>query len=229
MKLLAFLIVCALFAAGGFYVLDRHVPDRLNPFEPLAIADEPTFLTGMKLMRLRVNADECRAVLDQSELDVEFLPDRETGENCGFENVAQLRRSSISYGGDITLTCPALVALAVWEEHDLKPAAQEILGREIIRIRHYGTYACRNVNNRASGRRSEHAYANAIDIAGFVLEDSTEISVLDDWGDDNEEGRFLDTVHERACERFAVVLGPDYNNAHANHFHLDMGPFMTCR
>jgi len=229
MRLLAFLIVCALLTAGGFYVLDRHVPDRFNPFEPLAIADEPTFLTGMKLTRLRMNAAECRAVLDQSDLDFEFLPDRETGENCGFENVAQLRQSSISYGGDITLTCPALVALAVWEEHDLKPAAEEILGREIIRIRHYGTYACRNVNNRSTGRRSEHAYANAIDIAGFVLEDSTEISVLDDWGEDSEQGRFLDTVHERACERFAVVLGPDYNNAHANHFHLDMGPFMTCR
>jgi hypothetical protein len=26
-----------------------------------------------------------------------------------------------------------------------------------------------------------------------------------------------------------VVLGPDYNAAHRNHFHLDMGPWWVCR
>ena len=229
MRFLAFLIVCALLASGGFYVLDKHVPDRLNPMEPVTIAEEPSLFTPMKLMRLKLDSAMCREVLSQSALEYEFLPDRETGENCGFEDVALLRQSTISYGGNITLKCPALVGLAIWERHDLSLHAQEILGEDIVRIRHYGTYACRNVNNRSSGRRSQHAFANAIDIAGFVTEGGREISVLDDWGAETQEGRFLSAVHESACERFSTVLGPEYNNLHANHFHLDMGPFSICR
>ena len=31
------------------------------------------------------------------------------------------------------------------------------------------------------------------------------------------------------CRIFGAVLSPDYNAAHANHFHFDMGYWMTCR
>lgn len=33
---------------------------------------------------------------------------------------------------------------------------------------------------------------------------------------------FLRTVHGRACKLFNTVLGPEANNAHQNHFHVDM-------
>ncbi len=36
--------------------------------------------------------------------------------------------------------------------------------------------------------------------------------------------RFLRAGREAACADFNVVLSPDYNAAHRNHFHLDMGP-----
>ena len=60
-----------------------------------------------------------------------------------------------------------------------------------------------------------------IDIAGFVLEDGRRISVLRDWNDDEEERRFLRVVRDGACGVFATVLSPDYNAAHADHFHFD--------
>lgn len=85
------------------------------------------------------------------------------------------------------------------------------------------------MNNRASGRRSQHATANAIDIASFRLADGREISVARHWGGDDPAGRFLAAAHEAACGRFASVLGPDYNAAHADHFHLEMGGFGLCR
>jgi len=28
---------------------------------------------------------------------------------------------------------------------------------------------------------------------------------------------------------FSVVLSPDYNAAHRNHFHVDVGPWWRCR
>ncbi|MFM2421826.1 MAG: hypothetical protein RL291_356, partial [Pseudomonadota bacterium] len=34
--------------------------------------------------------------------------------------------------------------------------------------------------------------------------------------------RFLHGAHATACKIFGTVLGPEANNAHRNHFHLDM-------
>jgi hypothetical protein len=32
------------------------------------------------------------------------------------------------------------------------------------------------------------------------------------------------TVHAEACKVFGTVLGPEANEAHKDHFHLDMKP-----
>jgi hypothetical protein len=33
---------------------------------------------------------------------------------------------------------------------------------------------------------------------------------------------FLRAAHRAACSIFGTVLGPEANNAHKNHFHVDM-------
>ena len=114
--------------------------------------------------------------------------------------------------------------MELWRTDSLEPAAQEIFGRDIARIEHLGAYSCRRLYGRDSGAWSEHATGNAIDIAGFVLEDGTRISVLGDWEGDDDEARFLRRVRDGACDAFATTLSPDYNAAHADHFHLDMTP-----
>ena len=43
--------------------------------------------------------------------------------------------------------------------------AMERLGSELVRIDHFGTYACRNIYGRQEDRRSAHATAEAIDKA----------------------------------------------------------------
>jgi hypothetical protein len=83
-----------------------------------------------------------------------------------------------------------------------------------------GSYNCRNV--RGGSSPSQHSNANAIDISAFILADGTRISVLDDWDDDGKKGAFLRAVRDGACDIFATTLSPDYNAAHANHFHLDL-------
>ena len=35
---------------------------------------------------------------------------------------------------------------------------------------------------------------------------------------------FIRDIHASACKHFGTVLGPEANNAHKNHFHLDMAP-----
>jgi hypothetical protein len=117
----------------------------------------------------------------------------------------------------------------VFELHALKPAARRHLGQEVVRVDHLGTYACRNLYNRESGRRSEHATANAIDIGGFGLADGSRVVVEADWSGDPRKRAFLRAARDGACGIFDVVLSPDYNEAHRDHFHLDMGANRACR
>ena len=49
---------------------------------------------------------------------------------------------------------------------------------------------------------------------------------------DTTEVKFLKRVHGRACSVFSTVLGPELNDAHRDHFHLDLqdrGPRAVCR
>ena len=101
------------------------------------------------------------------------------------------------------------------------------LGSPLARIETYGSFSCRNIAG--SGRLSEHAHGNAVDISGFRLEDGRLIDVKTFWGKGGKEAKFLKKVHSGACDLFSVTLGPDYNAAHRDHFHMDMGPGSTCR
>ncbi|MAU61139.1 MAG: extensin [Parvibaculum sp.] len=206
-----------------------HFPDAWNPFVPPRIEDKPNMVTGLKLRGLTGEYDICVSVVRASGTKYrrDAIPSKSEG--CGMPQGLTLEQSRISYGGGIQLTCPATAALLMWERHVVAPAAEEHLGSEVVRIRHYGTYACRNVNHSESGRRSGHARGDAIDIAGFDLADGRKVSVLKDWDKETPEARFLSEVHEGACGLFSTVLGPDYNALHANHFHFEMAQWGICR
>jgi hypothetical protein len=223
--LLGLAVVAGLIGGG---VLE--VPNRLNPFTPLRIADEVNWLTRYKLARLERGQGQCMAVLAESPVAHKAVPDRTSEQGCGLSDAVEVSRSSVGLSRSFTATCPLTVAWALFERHVLAPAAREHLGQDVIRVVHFGTYACRNINHRAGGRRSEHATANAIDIAGFVLADGGQITVKGDWtGDDPRRSAFLRTLRDGACRFFDVVLSPDYNRAHHDHFHFDMGSCRACR
>ena len=46
---------------------------------------------------------------------------------------------------------------------------------------------------------------------------------------DQRELASLDADYQHMTDVFDVMLGPDFNKAHRDHFHLDMGRFRTCR
>ncbi len=100
------------------------------------------------------------------------------------------------------LNCAMVASLHTWVEKTLQPAAQELLGSPIVRIRNASGYACRNrVGSMFHGERlSEHALANAIDIAGFVTADGRTIDVLGQWG---PTARDLREEQEKAGEAAA--------------------------
>jgi len=219
-------IVAIIAAVFSWMAYTAWAPDRYDITAPIDLTDKPTFITELKL-RL-ASPDICYEALHAAGVFFERLPDEIKGANCRFRDVARLDRSAISWGGGITLRCQMLTGLAMWERHTLQPAAAELFGSQVVRIQHYGTYSCRNVNGAARGRRSEHAFANAVDVAGFVLDNGDVVSVLRDWGADTPKGAFLGRIHAGACRQFNTVLGPDYNRLHRDHFHFDNGDFASC-
>lgn len=213
-----------------------RIPDDWNPWAPLHIDDTPNLLTGFKLARVSADREDCQAALAQADMRLSLLDDRETGPGCGFDNAVRIERSSVAVGEPFSLSCRAALSLAMWERHGLQQAAETHLGSRVARIEHLGSYACRNIYGQDSSRRSQHATADALDVAGFVLEDGRRIRLLKDWQvlQDADavtppEAAFLRALRDDACRWFDAVLGPDYNAAHADHFHFDRGAARICR
>lgn len=226
-------ISCDIVAWAGSCVLDpRPLLDAGRPSQPLGGSGyeaQPDWLTRFKLQRLETQPQACQAFMATTPWRFQAVADRESGADCGWRNAIQVRQTSVAVGSSFTLSCPAAASLALWERHALQPAAQEILGAEVRRLEHLGSYACRNVYGREAGNRSQHASANALDIAGFVLADGRRISVLRQWPGEAPAAEFLRAVHQGACGFFSGVFGPDYNQAHADHFHFDRGQYRLCR
>ena len=206
-----------------------RIPPEWNPWAPLVVTDPTNLLTRLKLRRLGADPAACRAALETSRLRFVSEPDRSGESGCGWRDAVRVSALPARVGTPFVLTCPAAVSLALWEHHRLQPLAREHFGQPVARVEHFGSYACRDVRGGVSGRRSEHASANALDIAGFTLADGRHVGVARDWNGTGAAAAFLRDVRAGACEFWNVVLSPDYNAAHRDHLHLDRAPYRVCR
>jgi hypothetical protein len=217
--------------------------------------------------------------------------------DCGTPAPVLLRsiggKDKVAIDPPMLMNCPMVVALSRWMEKTVQPAARATLGSPVARIAGSG-YACRNLYNLPNERRSQHAYADAIDLPVFFLADGRRIDLATGWGptrrdlvagvklipivaknasadgeadqaaptdkmtakpasatptaiqasvksaaliDDNPgaeskapapdplslpQAKFLRRVHQGACEVFTTVLGPEANDIHRTHLHLDL-------
>ncbi|MGC6373746.1 extensin family protein [Pseudomonas sp. K2I15] len=228
-KVLGVLLVLAGGVLVGVWRGWVPLPDEWNPWAPLDVRASPNLLTRFKLGRLQDDPVLCDQVLKTSGLRVSHQADSPVDAACPLRNTLRVQRADVGLSSSFLASCPLAVAFALFERHSLQPAAQAVFGQAVTRVDHLGSFACRNIYNRADGRLSQHASANALDIAGFRLADGRSINVLKDWPGEGEGARFLRQVRDGACKDFNVVLSPDYNAAHRNHFHVDMGRWWVCR
>lgn len=168
---------------------------------------------------------QCMSELGAAGASFAIVPDRYAGAGCSTLGAVQLSAltsdtAQLQLGNIGPVTCEVSRVFAGWARYGADRAARQVLDSPLRRIETFGSYSCRNVAG--SSRRSGHATANAIDIAAFVLADGRRISVKQAWnGGTPDEQRFLRLVQQSACRRFATVLGPEYNAAHEDHFHLE--------
>lgn len=227
MRGISILLTYAFLIAAIVVILVRALPARHNPFSDIDLTSRPGMATHAQLARLKGDREACFNALDAAQVLYTPLEDTPHGKKCGLFDALTLDRTLTPYSATLQMTCAETAAVYMWERHVVRPAAVEIFDSPIARIETYGSFSCRNIAG--SKRLSQHAFGNAIDISGFRLEDGRVIDVKAHWGKGGREGRFLKRVHEGACELFSVTLGPDYNAAHADHFHMDMGPGGICR
>jgi hypothetical protein len=173
---------------------------------------------------------QCVATMVAEGSKVEALPDRTFPSGCSATSAVKLVAIGIPVTNLGAVKCTLAAPFARWVREDLPAMATRYLGAQVTRIDSFGSFACRPVNGQIGGRLSEHGRANAIDIAAFQLRDGRRISVKEGWnGPDPRVRGFLRALHGTACRRFSVVLGPDANALHQDHFHFDMGPGPYCR
>ena len=172
----------------------------------------------------------CRIVLATLNVDASPISPIGGPQGCGIAAPVLVRTLGIAdLKPDARLNCRFTAALYEWVRNVVQPAARKKFGQPVVAIRQLSHYACRRRGGISRGpvRISEHSFGNAIDIGGFVLANGKTVSVLKDWGSlsalFNRKAAFLKEVRDGACRHFSTVLSPDYNKAHRNHFHFDLG------
>ena len=227
-----FLLLLAAISVAAYDWLQKH--PQHNPFAPLRLLDPSSWATQTKLAALAGDLDGCFAVLDQPGVEHTRLPDIGTG-ICVADQRAKITRWASAPAPirpvGVAPSCAVGAALLLWQRDVVQPMAQLHLGRKVSSIEHLGSYNCRSI--RGSDRPSEHSTGNAIDISAFVLSDGRRVSLFEHWNARDGRSAFLQAVRSGACGYFNTVLSPDYNEAHANHFHLDQaqrpGGWGACR
>ncbi len=160
---------------------------------------------------------------------------------CGMTRplkVSAVDDGAIAIDKTLTIDCPMIPALEAWLNAIVEPDAQTRFGQRVATVNVFGAYSCRGIDNIAGARLSEHAFGNAVDVAGFTLADGRRIDFVHDWKTaDSQEAAFLHEVHAGACQYFTTVLGPGADVFHYNHIHLDLanhgstdtGPRRICK
>lgn len=207
------------------------VPSWLSPIRPPDLSRPTGWFVDAQLSLIRDDLAVCRSVIKAPELVATPIPDKMVTPKCGWKNAVKVASASGVSVSIEPITCEMAAGIAMWIANDVQPAAKEILGSKVSAIADFGTYDCRRIigNRLWKDYMSEHASANAWDISGFTLADGRKITLLRHWKGTGPEAQFLRRIHRGACRYFRVSLGPDFNPAHRDHFHIDRGLLWTCK
>ncbi|EQA1664994.1 extensin family protein [Enterobacter bugandensis] len=224
-KTLLIIFILGAIATAGY----RWLPSYYNPFTPLNLDDPPGRITQYKLRRLTPEA--CASLLAQANQKnlIRTLAVADSGGECPLNNVVRVRDfGPVSLNGSFLASCPLALSSALFVSQQARPLTKRFTGSELTRIEHLGSFACRNIYHRPDARRSEHATAEALDIAAFRLANGERVTVLNGWKSAKTQP-WLKALLAASCGYYGNGLGPEYNAAHASHFHLGMRGFGLCR
>ena len=159
------------------------------------------------------------------------------GKGCGIDKplVVTDILPGVTLKPKATLRCEAALELARWTREAVLPAAGTAVPEDgaLTTINQASSYICRLRNNAATGKISEHARGNAIDIASFTFKSGKTIAIQPRDEDSTLTGAFQRAVTATGCLYFETVLDPGSDEAHEDHLHFDVlqrrGGYRYCR
>ena len=174
------------------------------------------------------DAAACYAAL--SKLDVTYTRNATYAQNgsCNVESPVQLKSykvngTNIEFPDRPVLNCAFAVQLMNFVRNSAQPTFSTKTSSQIAKLYTGPGFVCRGRNGDISAKLSEHASGNAVDIERIQLADGRVILVKDAISASTKDYDVLNTVRHAACAYFTTVLGPGANEAHASHFHFDLG------
>ncbi|HTV69001.1 MAG TPA: extensin family protein [Rhizobiaceae bacterium] len=207
------------------------IPDQaplpeLRPEPPEAKVEdqqEPRLTDPAAVARITTPAEEtaCRARLKDLGVTFEEEESMSDPSGCFIANpiVVTGLGNGITLKPEAVMNCAMAEAAARFAQDTIAPNMKSAFGTELAGIDHASAYICRPRSG--TGKLSEHAFGNALDIAAFELADKRRIDVKK--AEDDKEANFLASIRSAACGPFKTVLGPG-NADHDTHFHFDLQP-----
>lgn len=195
--------------------------DQPKPAEP-----EPEAKPATPPEPPRIYQSMCPAVI-AGQVEAEARPPIEDGQCHAQSPLAVtgvlVNGRMVPLSGEALTSCGMATALPGW----VTDIDNYLFAKENTRVAEVtvGTsYMCRNVNRAEEGNLSFHAFAEAVDVVGFKLDDGRTVTVEGGWSNaTSPEGRLLRFAHDAACARFSTTLGPEANALHKDHLHVDLG------
>lgn len=168
----------------------------------------------------------CRAELKALGAVFETAAPIDDGGGCGMSNpiIVDEILPGIELTPEATFRCETALQLAHMTRETIIPAARIALADkgELKGIRQASAYVCRKRNSAATGKVSEHAYGNAVDIAALEFDKGTVPMVIAAQDDGSFSAAFQRSLNASACLYFTTVLSPGSDEAHKDHLHLDV-------
>jgi hypothetical protein len=209
------------FALTPDSVQDRNRPVRWIMLVLLVVAGAPRTASADK--------NECLRALD--ELGVEYSRAKRKGIRIGVKVEGKL--GGVEYraynGKPLVLDCSLVYSLAV--------SGRFLRAATVERVTFSSAYQIRKI--RGTSRPSKHSYGLAIDMHTFHTTDYGALSVTDDYEQglgDNVDcigqpltvgGAVLKRVDCQVTrsQLYRIILTPDYDAGHYNHFHVEALPW----
>lgn len=171
---------------------------------------------------------DCLASLRNSKADFEALTSPLGGANCQVDTPVRLHAIETP-SGKVGLpeapifNCKFARQFSLWLSDTGSAAVFAQLNTKLVKVSTGPGYECRGRNGNSSAKMSEHAFGNAVDITTFTTADGKVYQMSDARNPASPVFEVLRGLRTSACGYFSTVLGPGSNEAHAFHFHFDMG------
>ncbi|MFC3164661.1 extensin family protein [Ciceribacter thiooxidans] len=185
----------------------------------------------------RAAFEACTAELKSLGAAFRTLPRIDDGNGCGIDKPVAMTRLSaeVAIEPEVTARCETLLQLAHMTRDLIEPAARlglPDMGR-LKAVHQASGYVCRKRNGAETGKISEHARGNAVDISALEFEKGPVPMKIAASEAPDLAAAFQRTLNAAACLYFTTVLSPGSDDAHRDHMHLDVmkrtGGYRYCR